>query len=508
MALCAVHPIALHGSPLRLCPQNYEKSATLTTVVSAIKSARVVKHWHVIPKKTEFCVNISSTRNNWVPRYGVSSSCCKKKPGIRCSRDDRGGCDAAEHKFEEPFKEAIFELEIMVREPAEVLGGMQERLSAKDLELVLTYFAQDGRDSWCALEVYEWMQKENRVGDETQKLMMAIMYEWVMKLVEGEQSVEEVKSLLQDMYCVGLKPEFHIIQTIISSYWDKGRKDKALCFVKQMLETGVESDAEDPLAFLLIKMVKAGEQKEAIELVRTLHGCGLELRISSYSAALLAAVKEQEQFTKVQREVRMLVQNGQLQELEKHEKEAFATYEYLLHLQAEEIVLWAEKIGTPDKLPVIYERLLAMYCIAGNGLAAERALWQMKFSGREPPVEMYNTVVGVCGFGNHREAAFRVLSRMEALGLMPVKKTYTVLIGGFLKGGNFQEASEALLLMLTKGLRPDFHVMLAVLRSLQKAGRVSQYLHLCKTLADVGIIEPCLVYVYIDTHNLCIIRVL
>lgn len=94
---------------------------------------------------------------------------------------------------------------------------------------------------------------------------------------------------------MGLKPEFHIIQTIISSYWDKGRKDKALCFVKQMLETGVESDAEDPLAFLLIKMVTAGEQKEAIELVRTLHGCGLELRISSYSAALLAAVKEQEQ---------------------------------------------------------------------------------------------------------------------------------------------------------------------------------------------------------------------
>lgn len=88
----------------------------------------------------------------------------------------------------------------MVREPAEVLGGMQERLSAKDLELVLTYFAQDGRDSWCALEVYEWMQKENRVGDETQKLMMAIMYEWVMKLVEGEQSVEEVKSLLQVSY--------------------------------------------------------------------------------------------------------------------------------------------------------------------------------------------------------------------------------------------------------------------------------------------------------------------
>lgn len=107
----------------------------------------------------------------------------------------------------------------------------------------------------------------------------------------------------------------------------------------------------------------------------------------------------------------MLVQSGTLQELEKHETEAFTTYEDHLHREAEEIVQWAEKTGTPDKLPGLYERLLAMYCIAGKGLEAERALWQMKFSGREPPVEMYNTVVGVCGYGNHREAAFRILRR-------------------------------------------------------------------------------------------------
>ena len=56
--------------------------------------------------------------------------------------------------------------------------------------------------------------------------------------------------------------------------------------------------------------------------------------------------------------------------------------------------------------------------------------------------------------------------RMEDLGPMPVKKTFTVLIGGFLKGGNIPEASE------------------------------------------VGMIEPCLLYFYIDALNLCIIRVL
>lgn len=107
----------------------------------------------------------------------------------------------------------------------------------------------------------------------------------------------------------------------------------------------------------------------------------------------------------------MLIQSGALQELERHETEAFTTYENLLHQEAEEIIQLAEKAGTPDKMPGFYERLLAMYCIAGKGLEAERALWQMKFSGREPPVEMYNTVVGVCGYGNHREAAFRVLRR-------------------------------------------------------------------------------------------------
>lgn len=94
---------------------------------------------------------------------------------------------------------------------------------------------------------------------------------------------------------MGLKPEFHIVQSIITTYWEKGRKTEALCFVKQMLATGVDSDNEDPAAFLLLKMVRAGEQKEAIQLVRTLREEGFQLRVSAYSAALLAAVKEQEQ---------------------------------------------------------------------------------------------------------------------------------------------------------------------------------------------------------------------
>lgn len=117
------------------------------------------------------------------------------------------------------------------------------------------------------------------------------------------------------------------------------------------------------------------------------------------------------QFTKVQRQLRTYVSQGTLQELETRELEAFKTYEDNLHRDAEEIARWAEEEEVPDIMAGIYERLLAMYCIAGKGLDAERALWQMKISGREPPIEMYNTIVGICGFGKHWEAAFRILRR-------------------------------------------------------------------------------------------------
>lgn len=182
----------------------------------------------------------------------------------------------------------------MVREPAEVLEGLHERLSTRELELVLAYFAQEGRDSWCALEVFEWMQRVNRVGDDTHKLMMRIMFDWIMKLVEKEQPVEDVKSLLQDMHCVGLKPEFHIMQSIIATYWEKGMKAEALCFVKEMLDSEVETEGEDPVVFLILKMVKAGEQREALELIQHLRCCGFKLKVSAYTSGLVAAVVEQE----------------------------------------------------------------------------------------------------------------------------------------------------------------------------------------------------------------------
>lgn len=117
------------------------------------------------------------------------------------------------------------------------------------------------------------------------------------------------------------------------------------------------------------------------------------------------------QLTLAQRQLKTFVRSRTIHELEEHELQAFTNYQDNLHREAQEIAQWAEGVGNAEKLSGIYERLLAMYCIAGKGVEAEQALWQMKFSGRAPPIEMYNTIIGICGFGNQRVAASRILHR-------------------------------------------------------------------------------------------------
>ncbi|KAL2531511.1 Pentatricopeptide repeat-containing protein [Abeliophyllum distichum] len=70
---------------------------------------------------------------------------------------------------------AIEELKRMTLEHSDVLEEMNDKLLACVLQLVLMYFSQEGRDFWCTLEVFEWLQKENRVDKETIELMVPIM---------------------------------------------------------------------------------------------------------------------------------------------------------------------------------------------------------------------------------------------------------------------------------------------------------------------------------------------
>ncbi|KAL2480366.1 Pentatricopeptide repeat-containing protein [Abeliophyllum distichum] len=69
-------------------------------------------------------------------------------------------------EMSEGFFEAIEELERMTRETFDVLEEINDKLSARELQLVLVYFLQEGRDSWCTLEVFEWLQKEKMVDKE------------------------------------------------------------------------------------------------------------------------------------------------------------------------------------------------------------------------------------------------------------------------------------------------------------------------------------------------------
>lgn len=167
-----------------------------------------------------------------------------------------------EEEMSEEFFVAIEELERMTREPSDILEEMNDRLSARELQLVLVYFSQEGRDSWCALEVFEWLKKENRVDKETMELMVSIMCSWVKKLIDEEREVGDVIDLLVDMDCVGLKPGFSMIEKVISLYWEVGKKERAILFVKEVLRRQI-SYAEDngegqkggPTGYLAWKMM-------------------------------------------------------------------------------------------------------------------------------------------------------------------------------------------------------------------------------------------------------------
>lgn len=138
----------------------------------------------------------------------------------------------------EGFYEAIEELESMTRDPSDVLTDMIERLSSRELQLVLVYFAQEGRDSYCALEVFDWLRKENRVDGETMELMVSIACGWIERLIDTNCGVVDVVALIGEMECVGVEPGFSLVEKVVSLYWERGRKDMAVEFVKEVMRRG------------------------------------------------------------------------------------------------------------------------------------------------------------------------------------------------------------------------------------------------------------------------------
>lgn len=138
----------------------------------------------------------------------------------------------------ESFLETIEELERMVRDPSDVLADMTDRLSARELQLVLVYFAQEGRDSYCALEVFDWLRRKNRVDGETMELMVSIACGWIERIIGEDHDVDDVVGLLNEMDCIGLEPGFSLVEKVVSLYWDRGKKEEALVFVKDVMRRG------------------------------------------------------------------------------------------------------------------------------------------------------------------------------------------------------------------------------------------------------------------------------
>ncbi|XP_037497894.1 pentatricopeptide repeat-containing protein At2g30100, chloroplastic-like isoform X1 [Jatropha curcas] len=196
-----------------------------------------------------------------------------------------------EEEMSEGFFEAIEELERMAREPSDILEEMNDRLSARELQLVLVYFSQEGRDSWCALEVFEWLRKENKVDKETMELMVSIMCSWIKKLIEGEHDTGDVVDLLVDMDCVGLKPSFSMIEKVISLYWDMEEKEGAVSFVEEVLRRGIAYTEDGgqkggPTGYLAWKMMVDGNYTDAVKLVIHLRESGLKPEVYSYLIAM------------------------------------------------------------------------------------------------------------------------------------------------------------------------------------------------------------------------------
>ncbi|XP_027154675.1 pentatricopeptide repeat-containing protein At2g30100, chloroplastic [Coffea eugenioides] len=432
---------------------------------------------------------------------------------------DRFITSDGEDEMSEGFFEAIEELERMAREPSDVLEEMNEKLSARELQLVLVYFSQEGRDSWCALEVFDWLRKENKVDKETMELMVSIMCGWVTKLIERKSDIGDVVALLVDMDCVGLKPSFSMIEKVISLYWETGEKDGAVLFVKEVLRRGIaysddnrEEHKGGPIGYLAWKMMAEGNYKDAVNLVIGMRECGLKPEIYSYLIAMTAVVKELNEVAKALRKLKGFTKAGLIAELDAENTGLVEKYQADLLDAGVRLSNWVMQEGGPSLYGIVHERLLAMYVCSGRGAEAERQLWEMKLVGKEADKDLYDIVLAICASQKEAGAIGRLLTRMEVTSALRKKKTLSWLLRGYLKGGHFDNAAETVIKMLDLGLCPEFLDRAAVLqglrRRIQQSETLETYLKLCRRLSEASLIGPCMVYLHLKKHKLWIMKML
>jgi hypothetical protein len=70
------------------------------------------------------------------------------------------------------------------------------------------------------------------------ELMAAIACGWIERLVGAGGDVADVAALLGEMDCVGLRPGFSLVEKAVALYWDRGEREHAVEFVRDVLRRG------------------------------------------------------------------------------------------------------------------------------------------------------------------------------------------------------------------------------------------------------------------------------
>ncbi|EEE64659.1 hypothetical protein OsJ_19513 [Oryza sativa Japonica Group] len=372
-------------------------------------------------------------------------------------------------------------------------------LSPRELQLVLVYFAQEGRDAYCALE----------------------------RLVGGGGDVADVAALLGEMDCVGLRPGFSLVEKAVALYWDRGDRGSAVDFVRDVLrrggvgvgvgdggEYGGASDGErgGPVGYLAWRMMMDGDYRDAVKLIIEFKESGLQPEVYSYLIGLTALVKEQKEFSKALRKLNSSVKVGSISKLDSETMHSIENYQSELLSDGVLLSKWAIEEGSSDVLGLVHERLLSLYTCAGCGLEAEHQLWEMKLLGREPDTQLYDVVLAICASQGEVAAVRRLLAGVESTSAGRRKKSLSWLLRGYVKGGFYLEASETLMKMLDMGLYPEYldraAVLTALRRNIQESGSLESYMKLCKRLSETDLIGPCVIYLYVRKFKLWMMHML
>ncbi|CAN6333440.1 unnamed protein product [Urochloa humidicola] len=466
-----------------------------------------------------------STRSRRLP--SSSSASPRPPPPPRSLRLDHASPALSTAPAPAPAPDGLLAaaIEHLEREPASAAADEAPlaALSPRELQLVLVYFAQEGRDAYCALEVFDWLRRANRVDGETMELMAAIACGWIERLVGAGGDVADVAALLGEMDCVGLRPGFSLVEKAVALYWDRGEREHAVEFVRDVLRRGglgaggehgsADGDGErgGPVGYLAWKMMMDGDYRDAVKLVIEFKESGLKPEVYSYLIGLTALVKEQKEFSKALRKLNASVKDGSISELDAESMHSIEKYQSDLLSDGVLLSNWAVEEGSSEVLGLVHERLLSLYTCAGCGLEAEHQLWEMELLGREPDTQLYDVVLAICASQGEAAAVRRLLAG-ESTSAGRRKKSMSWLLRGYVKGGFILDASKTLLQMLDMGLFPDYldraAVLTALRRNIQESGSLESYMKLCKRLSETDLIGPCIVYLYVRKFKLWMMHML